>query len=54
MPAIISLRVFEKICGLKKDQIAGFMFYAKQNKFDNLTMEEWKEKLLQFNNKLVK
>ena len=52
-PSLISLRVFEYVCGLKKDQIAGFMFHAKQNKFDNLTIDQWQEKVKQFNNKVV-
>lgn len=51
---LISLRVFEKICGKKPDQMGGFMYHAKVNKWDNLPFSEWQEKVLEFNNRLIK
>ena len=50
----VSLRVFKEICGQKPDQIAGFMYYAKINKLDNLSFDDWKKKVIEFNNCVVK
>lgn len=38
----ISLRVFEKIVGLKWDQFAGFRHHAKKNNLGPLTVPEWR------------
>ena len=47
----LSLKVFCHLSGKKPDQIAGFRRYAITQKLDLLTVPQWREKLVEFQNK---
>lgn len=47
----IRLKVFERVCGLKWDQFAGFKRYAESRKLGPLTVPEWREALALFQKK---
>lgn len=49
----ITLNVFCQLSGKKPDQIAGFRRYALNQKFQSLTVPQWREKLLEFENRPV-
>jgi len=50
---LISLRVFSAMTGVRWDQAAGFLSYAKMKKMGPLTMEEWQAEFQKFNNRPV-
>lgn len=37
----INIKVFAQISGIKPDQLAGFVYYAKKQNIRNLTRPEW-------------
>jgi len=47
----IRLKVFERVCGLKWDQFAGFKQHAKSRKLGPMTVPEWRETLALFQKK---
>lgn len=51
---LIELRVFAAMSGIRWDQAAGFLAYAKQTKLGPMTMEQWQAELVKFHNRPVK
>lgn len=47
----VPLKVFCSLSGLKPDQIAGFQRYAITNKLGPMTITQWRETLVGFQNK---
>jgi hypothetical protein len=50
---LVPLRVFASVVGVRWDQMAGFVAYAKKQKLGPLTIEDWRVALTQFNAKPV-
>jgi len=51
--ALLQLRVFAAMAGVRWDQVAGFVSYAKRNKLGPLTMEDWQAEFQKYNNRPV-
>ena len=47
----VSLQVFCQLSGRKADQIAGFRRYAQSQRLSVLTVPEWRNKLVEFDNR---
>ena len=50
---LLTLRVYAAMSGIRWDQAAGFLAYAKAMKLGPLTMEEWSGEVEKFNNRPV-
>ena len=50
----VPFKVWSKVSGVKKDQLAGFEFFARKMKYTNLTVPEWKKVYEAFLTKPVK
>ncbi len=54
MGQIVPLRVYEKVAGVKVDQLAGFKSYAKRMKLGPMSVKEWKAAYQKFMGTAVK
>jgi len=52
-PEMMPLRVFLFLAPKKPDQMAGFEYWAKQQKLAPRTMREWKDQLEQFDKRPI-
>lgn len=49
--AVVPLAVFIQLSGRKLDQVAGFKRFALNQKLEPRTIPEWREKLVEFDNR---
>lgn len=50
----VSISIFLQVSGIKRDQLAGFKYYAKSKDIESLTIPQWREEYENYLNKPVK